>query len=315
LSWVAVSIEVAFVRDGQGDREADRRLHALVRRGGSPKTIAARFADIKDSVELMEVLDPEEVDPALQLMMDSAHRYEGHIAQSTGDGIFALFGASIAHWWLSSPTSQMPNAHAKLRRRSNHPVVGRPRCRYGMARRDDSLRALLRMRASDVRGRRGALLRYHSRVPEMNARQAVICILCILLLAIQASCRRPEPSGPVDTPDNRRRAAERYLQVVTPEDLMRDTAEKVATNLPETKRKRFLDTMTKRLDFETINEVMIRSMVNRFTVREIDALANFNGSPEGKSVMKKFGLFMADVAPTIQAETTKALAKIGQAPQ
>jgi hypothetical protein len=46
LSWVAVSIEVAFVRDGQGDREADRRLHALVRRGGSPKTIAARFADI-----------------------------------------------------------------------------------------------------------------------------------------------------------------------------------------------------------------------------------------------------------------------------
>jgi hypothetical protein len=96
---------------------------------------------------------------------------------------------------------------------------------------------------------------------------------------------------------------------------MRDTAEKVATNLPETKRERFLDTMTKRFDFETINEVMIRSMVNRFTVREIDALANFYGSPEGKSVMKKFGLFMADVAPTIQAETTKALAKIGQAPQ
>jgi hypothetical protein len=114
---------------------------------------------------------------------------------------------------------------------------------------------------------------------------------------------------------NRRRAAERYLQVVTPEDLMRDTAEKVATNLPETKRKRFLDAMTKRLDFETINGVMIRSMVNRFTVREIDALPNFYGSPEGKSVMKKFGLFMADVAPTIQAETTKALAKIGQAPQ
>ena len=30
-------------------------------------------------------------------MMDAVHRYEGYVAQSTGDGIFALFGAPIAH--------------------------------------------------------------------------------------------------------------------------------------------------------------------------------------------------------------------------
>ena len=36
------------------------------------------------------------VDPALQLMMDAVHRYEGYVAQSRGDGIFALFGAPIA---------------------------------------------------------------------------------------------------------------------------------------------------------------------------------------------------------------------------
>ena len=29
-------------------------------------------------------------------MMDAVHRYEGYVAQSTGDGIFALFGAPIA---------------------------------------------------------------------------------------------------------------------------------------------------------------------------------------------------------------------------
>src|SRR5262249_46304006 len=49
---------------------------------------------------MMEGLDPEEaraiVDPALQLMMDAVHRYEGYVAQSRGDGIFALFGAPIA---------------------------------------------------------------------------------------------------------------------------------------------------------------------------------------------------------------------------
>jgi class 3 adenylate cyclase len=59
------------------------------------------FADIKGSMELIEDLDPEEaraiVDPALRLMMDAVDHYGGYVAQSTGDGIFALFGAPIAH--------------------------------------------------------------------------------------------------------------------------------------------------------------------------------------------------------------------------
>src|SRR5713101_3404496 len=68
---------------------------------GERKTITALFADIKGSMDLIEDLDPEEarriVDPALQFMMDAVHRYEGYVAQSTGDGIFAFFGAPIAH--------------------------------------------------------------------------------------------------------------------------------------------------------------------------------------------------------------------------
>ena len=68
---------------------------------GERKTVTALFADIKGSMELMEDLDPEEaraiVDPALKLMIDAVHRYDGYIVQSTGDGIFALFGAPVAH--------------------------------------------------------------------------------------------------------------------------------------------------------------------------------------------------------------------------
>jgi class 3 adenylate cyclase/tetratricopeptide (TPR) repeat protein len=68
---------------------------------GERKTITALFVDIKGSMELMENLDPEEaraiMDPALKLMIEAVHRYGGHIIQSTGDGIFALFGAPIAH--------------------------------------------------------------------------------------------------------------------------------------------------------------------------------------------------------------------------
>lgn len=68
---------------------------------GERKTITALFADIKGSTELLRDLDPEEaraiVDPVLQLMIDAVHRYDGYVVQSTGDGIFAMFGAPVAH--------------------------------------------------------------------------------------------------------------------------------------------------------------------------------------------------------------------------
>jgi class 3 adenylate cyclase len=68
---------------------------------GERKIVTALFADLKGSTELMRELDPEEaqalVDPVLQLMMTAVHRYDGYVAQPTGDGIFAMFGAPIAH--------------------------------------------------------------------------------------------------------------------------------------------------------------------------------------------------------------------------
>jgi class 3 adenylate cyclase len=74
---------------------------ALAVAEGERKTVTALFADIKGSMELMEDLDPEEaraiVDPALKLMIEAVGHYGGYVVQSTGDGIFALFGAPLAH--------------------------------------------------------------------------------------------------------------------------------------------------------------------------------------------------------------------------
>jgi len=68
---------------------------------GERKIVTALFADIQGSMDLMADLDPEEAEavvaPALALMSDAVARYEGHVVQSTGDGIFALFGAPIAY--------------------------------------------------------------------------------------------------------------------------------------------------------------------------------------------------------------------------
>jgi class 3 adenylate cyclase len=75
--------------------------HTAAATDGERKTVSALFADIKGSMELTEDLDPEEaraiIDPALTIMVDAVRRYDGYIVQSTGDGIFALFGAPVAH--------------------------------------------------------------------------------------------------------------------------------------------------------------------------------------------------------------------------
>src|SRR6516165_8408071 len=67
---------------------------------GERKLVTALFADIKGSTELQQGLDPEEsraiIDPALKIMIEAARHYDGFV-QNTGDGIFALFGAPVAH--------------------------------------------------------------------------------------------------------------------------------------------------------------------------------------------------------------------------
>jgi class 3 adenylate cyclase len=68
---------------------------------GERKQVTVLFADIKDSTELIRDLDPEDaqklLDPAIRIMMEAVHRFEGTVNQVLGDGIMALFGAPIAH--------------------------------------------------------------------------------------------------------------------------------------------------------------------------------------------------------------------------
>jgi class 3 adenylate cyclase len=68
---------------------------------GERKQVTVLFADIKDSTELIKDLDPEDaqklLDPAIHIMMNAVHRFEGTVNQVLGDGIMSIFGAPIAH--------------------------------------------------------------------------------------------------------------------------------------------------------------------------------------------------------------------------
>jgi class 3 adenylate cyclase/tetratricopeptide (TPR) repeat protein len=104
---------------------------------GERKTVTALFADIKGSTELEQDLDPEAaraiVDPALKLMIDAVRRYDGYVVQSTGDGIFALFGAPVAHEDHPQRTlyaalrmqEELKRYSARLRETGNPPLEAR----------------------------------------------------------------------------------------------------------------------------------------------------------------------------------------------
>ena len=112
-----------------------------------------------------------------------------------------------------------------------------------------------------------------------------------------------------DSPERRKQEAARYMEATPPQALFADMAEQMAKNMPPEQRDVFKTTLTKHLDIAAISSAITEAMERNFTADELQALANFYGSPVGKSAMRKFGTYMADVMPAIQAEMAKAMAK------
>ena len=142
--------------------------------------------------------------------------------------------------------------------------------------------------------------------------QSVNVKLQVFVLVVLTVCAwSPVYSAP-DTPETRRHEAERYLQATPAKALFADMADKMAANLPPEQREQFKQMMTTQLDIAALTKAMTDSMVKHFTTEELKALADFYGSPVGKSAMQKFGAYMADIMPTLEAEIMKAQAKLNQ---
>jgi hypothetical protein len=115
-----------------------------------------------------------------------------------------------------------------------------------------------------------------------------------------------------DTPENRMAQAERYSNVMPLGELLNDLAQQFAQQLPPEEQEHFIDLMTKHLDIDSLQKSVNEVMVKHFTAEELSALADFYGSSVGKSAMKKFGEYMADAMPVIQAEMVNAMSKAQQ---
>jgi hypothetical protein len=112
-----------------------------------------------------------------------------------------------------------------------------------------------------------------------------------------------------DTKATREKEADRYLAVMTVKEMFADMAEQVSKNMPADKRQEFKDLFTKHIDVPAMEKAMKTALTKHFTADELKALADFYGSPVGKSAMKKMPKYMADLMPAITSEVMKAQAK------
>ncbi len=112
-----------------------------------------------------------------------------------------------------------------------------------------------------------------------------------------------------DTTGNRMVAAEKYIDSVDIGQMINGAIAQMAQNLSSDKRQAFARDAQKGLDIQRLRNLMINSMVQVFTVDELNLLAEFYGSGTGKSIMKKFPEYMSIAMPMIQAELKRAVGK------
>jgi hypothetical protein len=133
-----------------------------------------------------------------------------------------------------------------------------------------------------------------------------VYLLGMMAISIHAAIAGDLP----DTYGNRLVAGERYLNVVSMKDIMRDMILETAKNLPEKVRGVYIALMNKHIDVAMLERVTLASMAKHFTVDELNALADFYSSKEGRSAMKKFGAYMADIMPVLNQEMGRAQMEI-----
>lgn len=96
-----------------------------------------------------------------------------------------------------------------------------------------------------------ASLRYQSRTMKQKA----------LVLLVLTVCAWSPVFSAADTPETRRKGAERYLQVSPPKALFEDMADKMAANLPADQREQFKKVMTTQVDIAALSKAMTDAMV------------------------------------------------------
>jgi hypothetical protein len=134
-------------------------------------------------------------------------------------------------------------------------------------------------------------------------RRAPVLMLAALLLAAAPA---PAALALTDTPSNRRTQAERYEAVMSVRDALETSTLRVARMLPREHRQGFIDFAMVHLDHDSIRATVLVVLTETFTANELQAMADFFGSPVGRSVAGKMGVYTERVMPLMMMKVREA---------
>ena len=91
---------------------------------------------------------------------------------------------------------------------------------------------------------------------------------------------------------------------------MDETLRAYVARLPADKRDEVFALAKAHLDTEALAAISLAGMVKNFNTDELNAMAEFYGSPEGKSILAKYPTYIAEVMPQILAEVKREIDEI-----
>lgn len=102
-------------------------------------------------------------------------------------------------------------------------------------------------------------------------------------------------------------AAERYLKVFDMRKMMDEMIVQLSLQVPEAERAGFTAKMHEIMRLEVIEAGTKAMMLKHFSTEELNAMADFYGSAVGRSILSKFGPYMADTVALMQVEIRHAI--------
>lgn len=113
-------------------------------------------------------------------------------------------------------------------------------------------------------------------------------------------------SPPAGAQGDRRAAAEAYARIVDYPLLIEKAATRRAADLPASEREAFIEFIIEEVDFEMTRSYARIAMVDLFEASELQALASFAATPEGRSALAKLPALGAVLTPIVERQIADA---------
>jgi hypothetical protein len=131
----------------------------------------------------------------------------------------------------------------------------------------------------------------------MFKRTLCVCVVALALTSLGLSA---------SAQSGRRSAAEAYARVVDYPLLIEKAATREAAALPASEQEDFIKFVTKKVDSEMTRFYAISAMVDLFEASELQALASFAATPEGRSALAKLPALGAVLTPIVERQIEDA---------